>query len=176
MDGASEIRLLKGLIKPKNLIVIAVLLLVLGAGAAAGLVKASDNPAFCQICHIMKPYYESWHDGDLLASKHAEAGVTCHECHHTSVLAQAEEGLKFITGNYQNPLEQRKFSREFCLVCHDFQEVKTVTDFEESNPHDSHNGEQDCNLCHSMHRQSQVMCAQCHQFAWTDELDDSWAR
>lgn len=39
------------------LIVIAVVL-VLGAGTGAALVKASDNPAFCSTCHIMKPYYE----------------------------------------------------------------------------------------------------------------------
>jgi hypothetical protein len=52
--------------------------------------------------------------------------------------------------------------------------VKAKTNFKESNPHDSHNGEQDCNVCHSMHGKSKVMCSQCHQFSWMNDLDASW--
>ncbi|HWQ74640.1 MAG TPA: cytochrome c3 family protein [Syntrophomonas sp.] len=165
----------KKLFTARNIIIFAAIVIILGAGAVAGLVKASDNPAFCTSCHIMQPYYQSWDSSDLLANKHAAAGVTCHQCHESSVLTQAEEGLKFITGDYKTPLDKRNLgTRDFCLACHDFDTVKSKTNFDDSNPHDSHQGEQDCNLCHNMHQQSQLMCSQCHQFSWADKLDESW--
>jgi len=91
-----------------------------------------------------------------------------------------------VTGDYKNPLDKREFgTQDYCLNCHSdsgtgtpqgtiFGEAKSNTMFTESNPHDSHNGEQNCNLCHSMHQQSTVMCLECHQFGWIDELDGSW--
>lgn len=168
----------------KVLIILVAFLIIVGAGAGVAVEKASDNPAFCQLCHIMKPYYQSWYASSLLANKHAQAGVTCHQCHESSIAIQTQEGIKFITGDYKTPLDKRNFgTRDFCLKCHSksggaepFEQVKTKTNLEESNPHDSHNGEQNCNLCHSMHRQSKVMCAQCHQFSWMDKLDESWAK
>jgi len=168
----------------KIIIIIAALVLVVGAGAGMGLVKASDNPAFCTTCHIMKPYYESWQSSNLLANKHLVAGVTCHQCHESSISIQAEEGLKFVTGDYKTPLDKRAFgTRDFCLKCHSesggattFEEAKTATNFDESNPHDSHNGEQNCNLCHNMHQPSKVMCSDCHTFDWMNNLDESWKK
>jgi len=162
--------------KRRIILIAAVLVVLMGAAGGIFIMTASDNPAFCTACHIMNPYYESYHEENRLASKHAEAGLVCHDCHESSLAVQAEEGWKFITGDYQTPLEKRVFERDFCLECHDdFDEVKAQTDFEESNPHDSHNGEMECNLCHSMHQQSTVMCSQCHLFLWTQDLDDSWA-
>lgn len=164
-------------ISGKTILIIAALIIVLGAGAGVGLVKASDYPEFCNACHIMRSYYQSWSDGDLLAKKHADAKLKCHDCHQAAITEQAREGVLFVTGSYEDPLKKRQFPREFCLRCHtDFDAVKAKTNFEESNPHDSHNGEQNCYECHSMHRQSQVMCAQCHQFNWMDELDGSWKK
>jgi len=159
--------------------------LVLGGGSAAYLVRASNDPAFCSNCHIMQPYYQSWHESNLLANKHAAAGVTCHDCHESSISTQAEEGVKFITGDYKDPLDKRTFSKDFCLKCHSdsdtgtlkgesFEAAKAKTNLEESNPHDSHNGEQECNLCHSMHEQSKPMCAECHSFKWFEDLDAGW--
>lgn len=161
----------------KTVLIIIAAVLLLGAAGGIFMVKASDRPAFCSSCHIMKPYYESWQDSNLLAKKHADADVQCHDCHEASIAIQAEEGIKYISGNYKTPLEKRQFSQEMCIACHDdFAAIKTKTDFEESNPHDSHNGKQECNVCHSMHRESELMCAQCHVFTWSLELDDSWAQ
>ena len=171
--------------KKKVLLILVALIVLVGAGSSIYLVKASDNPSFCSACHIMQPYYQSWHESSLLANKHAAANVTCHDCHESSLAIQAEEGIKFVTGNYQVPLEKRVFSNDFCLQCHSdlgmgapkgttFEAAKVATDFEESNPHDSHNGEQNCNQCHNMHQESKVMCAQCHMFEWTDKLDAGW--
>lgn len=163
--------------KKKVLLTIALLVVVVAAGGGIYLLKASDDPSFCNVCHIMEPYYESWKDSNLLANKHAEEDVECHDCHEPSLSTQVEEGVKYVTGNYQDPLEKREFSKDFCLECHDdFESIKAATDFEEGNPHDSHNDDQECNLCHNMHQESQVTCAECHYFSWIDELDDSWAK
>lgn len=161
----------------KIILIAALIVVVIGAGGGIYMLKASDNPEFCSSCHIMEPYYESWNDSNLLAHKHAisEDKLECHDCHEPNLSTQIEEGIKFVTGNYQDPLEKREFSRDFCLECHDdWDSIVEATDFEDSNPHDSHNGEQECNVCHNMHRQSVVMCAQCHFFSWIEQLDDSW--
>lgn len=164
-----------------------VILIVLGAGivlgglTAGGLLKASENPAFCGTCHIITPYYESWNEGALLDNQHARQDVECLDCHHRTVPEKAMEGLNFVSGNYTLPLEGPPGDRQFCLECHSedgagqsWDEIKAATNFGESNPHDSHNGEQECNLCHSMHEKSTPLCADCHVFDWIDELDESW--
>ncbi len=168
----------KALFSKKVILAALGLTVIIGGGAGAYLVKASENPAFCAACHIMQSYYDSYHDSDLLANKHAEADLVCHDCHESSIAIQAEEGFKFITGNYQVPLEKREFSREFCLECHDDFDtmVKAATNFEESNPHDSHNGEMECTVCHNMHQESEVLCSECHIFNWIDQLDESWVK
>jgi nitrate/TMAO reductase-like tetraheme cytochrome c subunit len=161
----------------KTALILVALVVIIGGGTGAVLMKASQKPAFCMACHNMQPYYDSWHDSNLLAKKHAEADITCHDCHEESIPAKINEGIKYVSGNYETPLEKRDFgTRDFCLECHDFPEVKNKTNFEESNPHDSHNGEQECNTCHSMHQESQVMCAQCHTFVWAYELNDGWIK
>ncbi len=185
--GRFKARLGKSLSGKKILSLVIIIVSVAGLGSGACLVKASENPTFCTNCHIMKPYFQSWKDSNLLANKHAAAGATCHDCHESSIAIQAEEGWKFITGNYKVPLDKLTVTQDFCLKCHSasgtgtpkgmtFEDAKSKTNFEQSNPHHSHNGKQDCILCHSMHKQSEVMCAQCHQFKWMDNLDSSWAK
>ncbi len=168
----------KRFLNKKALLIMVLVIVVVGAGGGIYIVKASDNPAFCTTCHIMQPYYDSYHGSDLLANKHAEADLVCHDCHESSISIQAEEGWAFITGNYTIPLEKLEVSRDFCLECHDDFDtaVKAATNFEESNPHDSHNGEMECNVCHSMHQPSEVLCSQCHIFDWIDELGDGWEK
>ncbi|NLW91462.1 MAG: cytochrome c3 family protein [Syntrophomonadaceae bacterium] len=169
------------------LIVIAVLIIV-GGGIGAGLFKASEKPAFCASCHNMESYYTSWIDSNLLANKHEKADVTCHDCHQASISAKINEGLKYITGDYKTPMEKHNFgTREMCFQCHSdagtgspkgdtFDTATSETAFAESNPHANHNGVQDCNMCHSMHQQSEIMCVQCHEFSWYSDLDSSWKK
>ncbi len=172
--------------KKRLLIIILGAAVILGAGSGVYVLKASDSPSFCTTCHIMESYYQSWQSSSYLANKHAAGDVTCHDCHESTLAIQAEEGIKFVTGDYKEPLDKRLFSNDFCLNCHStsgigspkgatFEDAKTATNFEQSNPHDSHNGEQDCNTCHSMHQQSTLMCAQCHEFEWAEDLDDGWS-
>ncbi|MGB9791807.1 MAG: cytochrome c3 family protein [Thermacetogeniaceae bacterium] len=161
--------------KKAVLIAAGVIVLVALIGAVA-MNQMSKNSAFCGSCHIIKPYYESWKSGELLANKHAAAGVKCLDCHHKSYLEKAQEGLRYVTGSYSKPLKEITFTREQCLKCHgkDFSKVVAATSYKESNPHDSHLGEMDCTLCHKMHKKSKVYCAQCHEFSWFNELDSSW--
>lgn len=159
----------------KVLIIVVIMLVVAGAGGNYARLKASEIPGFCNLCHSMKSYYQSWDDSNLLAHQHAAEDITCHDCHQASFSDQVHELVLTVSGNVELPLEKREFSREFCLECHDdFESIQMATEFEESNPHDSHNGEQECYLCHSMHRQSKPMCVECHLFDWFDELDNSW--
>ena len=167
----------KKVFNKKVILIVIAGLVIIGSGTGVGLLKASEKPAFCATCHNMKSYYTSWKDSNLLANKHEKAGVTCHECHQASIPAKINEGVKYVTGDYETPLQKRDYgTRDFCLKCHDFDKVKSKTNFEETNPHDLHNGEQDCNLCHNMHRQSKPMCAECHTFDWMNKLDESWEK
>jgi len=159
----------------KMLMIVLIACIILGGGGFVGVQKASDNPAFCTLCHNMQSYYDSWNDSKLLANKHAAAGVNCHDCHESSISIQAEEGLKYVNNNYETPLEKRQFAtEEFCTRCHDLESVKAKTNFAESNPHDNHNGEMECYTCHNMHQESKVFCQQCHSFSWYNDLPDYW--
>ncbi len=167
----------------KGVLILIIVAVVIGAGTGGALLKASENPAFCSTCHIMEPYYESWADNEthLLASKHAAEDVDCHQCHEPDIATQLNELYLYTTKQYQVPLEKREFTREFCLDCHSedggastYDEAKAATDFKESNPHDSHNGELECNVCHNMHQPSKILCADCHIFNWIDDLDEGW--
>jgi len=165
----------------KAVLIVMGALVLLGTVAAGAMLKASENPSFCGLCHIIKPYYESWNTGMLLDNTHAQAQIECLDCHHRTIPEKAMEGMNFIIGNYTLPLEGPPGDRAMCLACHaedgegsSWDEIKAATNFEQSNPHDSHNGEQNCNECHSIHDTSEVYCAQCHLFGWYDELDESW--
>jgi hypothetical protein len=150
----------------------AVVLLVLVACAGVGLWKYHEQPAFCgNTCHIMKPYVESWSNSKLLANAHGAAGVTCLQCHKSDIKQQVQEAVKYVKGDYQTPLEQRQFGTSaYCLQCHEHgsyaQVIELSKELEEQlgrNPHDSHNGELECNTCHKMHGPSTLFCSECHK-------------
>lgn len=158
--------------KKKLIFILLAVLVLLGIGGLA-VVKASDNPSFCgAFCHNMKPMYKSYSDSksNMLAHDHAKAEVECHGCHQDSLTTKAMEGVKYVTGNFEDPMKTRKFSKDMCLKCHDYKKVIAKTNFKESNPHQSHNGQLECNQCHKMHESSTVYCAKCHDFKWMDKL------
>lgn len=169
----------------QSLLILMIVFIVIGAGIGGAVLKASENPAFCASCHIMEPYYESWYDSEshLLASRHATEDVDCHQCHEPTIATQLNELFLFVTKQYKVPLEKRDFDRDFCFECHTenggattWEEAILATDYAESNPHDSHNGLLECNVCHNMHQPSQAFCAECHIFNWLDDLDEGWSK
>jgi len=60
-------------------------LLAGGSAAVYGAVHHTAQPEFCNTCHIMEPYYESWEN-----SKHAD--VACIECHYEPGSVETLEG------------------------------------------------------------------------------------
>lgn len=170
--------------KKKVLIGIGLLIVVM-FGSGFAVLKASENPSFCGFCHNMDSYLASYEEGSLLAKKHADEDIGCQDCHEETLGKKIKKGVKFVTGNYETPMEKRDFgTMEFCLDCHndpekvekDFETVKAETVFEDgSNPHENHNGDLDCNVCHNMHQKSEVLCQDCHFRPWVSDLDEeSW--
>jgi cytochrome c nitrite reductase small subunit len=121
---------------------IAAAIVVIGGG---GLWFYHGQPQFCgSTCHIMKPYLVTWNGSDTLARAHAEADVDCLDCHEQSIGQQIESGIKFVTNDYETPLEPRQFPKDWCLRCHEhgtYAELIERTKYymvedERVNPHD----------------------------------------
>lgn len=140
-----------------------VAVVIIVAGVAAW--KYHQQPQFCGLCHIMDPYVASWESSDLLAEAHADDGVTCLECHEPTVRQQVDELVKFVSNDYQNPLEERKFDDQWCFRCHEHDSrdaVLQLTQDLDPNPHDTYHGEMECSACHNAHRESVNYCTECH--------------
>jgi cytochrome c nitrite reductase small subunit len=154
----------------KRIVVIGVLLgvVVIGGVGAVAAWKYHELPQFCATCHIMDPYLESWVSSDYGAYAHAVQDVTCLECHVPTTQQQVDELVVYVQGDFEVPLEERQFGNEFCFDCHlpnehtSYEEVIQLTAGLELNPHDSHLGELECEVCHKMHGASEDYCANCH--------------
>lgn len=178
MDTKSR-KTLKEFFLQKKVLGVLLVLVLIGVGGMGVMANNKDKPEFCASCHNMQSYYDSWHDSNLLAKKHADANIDCHTCHQASMKQEITEGILYVTGTFENPMSKRKFPNEMCTTCHnDMEKIKAKTVFEHKgekiNPHDSHAGEQNCNECHSMHRQSTVMCSECHIQPWMNKLPADW--
>lgn len=161
--------------KIRTLLIIAALGLgiVLLAGGISGYAAEKGiyqkDPESCAKCHMIKPYVETWKNSDFLAHKHQKAGVGCLECHEVTLQQQKDHLAKSRKKAYKTPLEEREYESEVCFRCHgNYQDLAERTkDFKDrglsKNPHKSHYGEIDCNMCHKAHRTSVDYCSQCHQ-------------
>lgn len=125
-------------------------------------------------------------DGSLmLASYHRSvADATCLTCHQPVLSEQVGEALTWVSGDFYTPLDERTLGDlmearggdddEFCLnpSCHDMTrsdlEQLTASEYE-FNPHASQHGKQDCTACHKAHRQSVLLCTECHTEAVVPE-------
>ena len=155
----------------RRIVIIGVLLgvVVIGGVGAIGLWTYHEQPQFCATCHIMEPYLESWQASDYGAAAHAEADVTCLECHEPTTQQQVDELVMYVQGDFSVPLDEGDYGNEFCFDCHEAnehtsdEEVIQLTAGLELNPHDSHLiGEMECGTCHKMHKASEDYCAECH--------------
>ena len=157
-----------------SLVVVAVVAVLVLAGVGGGFWYYHEQPEFCgDMCHLMVPYYESWSEPGLQANYHAEADVECLDCHEATIEQQVKELVANVTGNYEDPLAERKLPKEECLACHDhdsYPELAEATSDWDHNPHDSHYGEMECSICHNMHRPSELYCTQCHSV----EVPEGW--
>jgi flagellar basal body-associated protein FliL len=190
----------------KILMVVGIVIVVLAGGGGVAYATLHDNPAFCNfLCHTpMDPYVESYQNGisinaaqadsdaklSVTLHKESDQDITCLTCHVTSMSEQINEGLHWVSGDYELPLEMKVVAKQieeepggdkngitFCLrpECHEgiasLDDLKKATDDRHRNPHDSHLGNQDCSNCHQTHEQSVLVCSQCHADA---EVPDGW--
>ena len=129
-------------------------------------------------------------NGPISLAVHIENNedMSCLTCHDDGIASQIQEGITWVTGNYTLPLELTMTIKEptaahqrsgitTCLEsgCHagitTLDDLKKATADDHRNPHDSHNGAQDCSSCHQMHEQSVQTCSQCHG---DTHIPDGW--
>ena len=80
----------------------------------------------------------------FLIDQHLAAGVACSACHTTTPI--------------------RPTSTATCLSCHGgtYDKLAAMTAADDPNPHQSHQGEVPCTVCHHVHMASENFCSQCH--------------
>jgi nitrate/TMAO reductase-like tetraheme cytochrome c subunit len=154
----------------------AVVLAVLGAAGTVGFLEYSAQPGFCNNCHNMEPYYESW-----LKSSHNM--VPCIKCHYApgikaeamGKVQAANQVVKYVTRSFgEKPwaeIEDAACTRE---GCHLEQRLGIVSYRGVRFDHQQHLGElrrgKDlrCTSCHSQIVQGEHLtvtpntCALCH--------------
>ena len=162
------VKINKSLFKKKRVWIPLVLLVIIIAFAGVAW-NYHDNPQFCGTCHIMDPYLESWESPPLLANAHSEDDLACLDCHPFDIGQSTKEVVVFVLGNYEQPLDKRKFEKEWCFDCHEHGSYEQIIEITEPmfegvgrNPHNSHHGEIECYICHRMHDESIDFCSQCH--------------
>jgi hypothetical protein len=157
-----------------------ILILVLGLLITVSIVFGADRggkttwakgvkPGDCHVCHgenvklpdghpntedMMFPDCKQCHTKQknqletkiLLSHIHNLSGITCSQCHEMN---------KF----------KRKITSKQCIACHgDYNTLADITKDADPNPHKSHQGKLDCNLCHHQHVKSVNYCSQCHEW------------
>jgi len=163
-------------IKRKPLPVAIVLIVLIGIGAFA-MKQAEAYPALaCAPCHNMGPYVEGYESAELLSHKHEQASVKCIDCHDNSMGDKIHETWAYVTDDFDDPLDQHKFSNEMCLKCHNIDDIKGKTSYGQVNPHDSHLGDLVCSDCHKMHTKSKTACSECHNFEFMQKLPAEWEK
>lgn len=124
-------------------------------------------------------------DAYLLAVTHrTDAQATCMSCHIPTLGEQVGEAASWVTGNFYSPLDERSLADlteargvdddTFCLneSCHNLSRADLVgltANKYSFNPHTPQHGAQDCTSCHKTHRQSVMLCTECHTEAVVPE-------
>lgn len=158
---------------PVVLGVVAAIIVVAGAGFWIW----HEQPSFCAtMCHdTMGTYLDTYENSDYLVHDHANAGVTCLDCHTPEISEQLAELQVQLSGNYRLPLPKMETTDEFCLRdgCHMREEIEKVTvegadgsvaaphlmtidasAGQMQNPHGAGGERLACSTCHTSHRQS----------------------
>jgi nitrate/TMAO reductase-like tetraheme cytochrome c subunit len=140
-----------------KLLPVGILGVILAAVGTVGVVEFSSSPTFCQTCHNMKPYYESWKH-----SSHNE--VSCIECHIAPGIKGEAMGkiqalnqlVKYVTRTYGlKPWAEVEDASCMRSGCHSERKVEGLVDFNGVQfDHTEHLGE--------LRREKQLRCTSCH--------------
>ncbi|HBT95772.1 MAG TPA: histamine H3 receptor [Coriobacteriia bacterium] len=169
-----------------SLLIVGGVLILAFIGAGVGFAVWHEQPGFCNtICHEpMDTYVESYcSESELMVVSHAQAGVTCLQCHKTAVTEQLGEAVAWVKHDFELDAN-KKLSTVGVTAdvkqcgtpkCHDMESVIAVTEYwggdKGVNPHRSHQGTAiDCSNCHSAHGTSHLMCNTCHEY----DLPKNW--
>ncbi len=140
-----------------KLLLAGILGVILVAVGTVGAVEFSSSPTFCQTCHNMKPYYESW--------KHSSHNkVSCIECHIAPGIKGEAMGkiqalnqlVKYVTRTYGlKPWAEVEDASCMRSGCHSERKVEGLVDFNGVQfDHTKHLGE--------LRREKQLRCTSCH--------------
>ncbi|MBI4519906.1 MAG: NapC/NirT family cytochrome c, partial [Gemmatimonadetes bacterium] len=133
-----------------------IVVLVAGAIGTAGFLEYSAQPGFCNNCHFMEPYYQSW-----LTSSHNM--VSCIQCHYApgikaeamGKVQAANQVVKYFTRTYREKpwaeIEDASCTRS---GCHIQQELGVVSFGDIRFDHREHLTE--------LRRGKQLRCTSCH--------------
>lgn len=136
---------------------VGILGMILLAVGTVGFVEYSSQPAFCDNCHIMKPYYESW-----TTSSHREfACINCHiapgiKAEAMTKVQAANMVVKYFTGAYgTKPWAEIEDASCLRSGCHSERLIEGVVDYNGVRfDHRPHLGE--------LRRGIQLRCTSCH--------------
>ena len=106
-----------------------------------GVLSESDWELYAEL-------FENLSDQQNAAKLHFEKGLQCRDCHDADT-----------------PTEMSIIKNDKCESCHgkaDDIAVKTAPTNKEQNPHKSHQGQLNCNKCHSGHGKAKSYCLECH--------------
>ena len=108
----------------KRIGITALILIVISAIGLAIADHKTSQPEFCGSCHIMKPYYESWH-ADVHGGK---LEIACVECHYapgeresfTAKLRGLSQVASYISGRYGASRPRAHVDNRSCMTskCH----------------------------------------------------------
>jgi hypothetical protein len=110
------------------LMIVGIVVVVLGAGGGTAYALLHDTPGFCNfLCHTpMDPYVDSYVSGisineaqrgedvklSVVAHRDSDQAITCLGCHTTTLPEQINEGLHWVSGDYELPLEMKVVSAQ----------------------------------------------------------------
>ncbi len=139
------------------LVPVTILGIIVAAVGTVGFVQVSSQPWFCDTCHIMQPYYESW-----TKSSHRE--VACIKCHIApgvkaeamTKIQAANMVVKYFTGAYgTRPWAEIEDAACLRSGCHSSRLIEGGVDFHGVHfDHTQHLGE--------VRRGMQLHCTSCH--------------
>jgi nitrate/TMAO reductase-like tetraheme cytochrome c subunit len=126
----------------------------------------SMQPAFCQSCHIMEPYYQAWH-------KSTHKDVPCTDCHFEPGVQKtlygkfqaSSQAIKYITNTYgSKPHAEIRDSSCTREGCHDKRILEGKVDWKVTT---ERGGEVTIHFDHTPHltlerRGKQLRCVSCH--------------
>lgn len=125
------------------------LLIILVGVSVFGLIYSS-NPNYCNLCHVMRGEYQSWH-------KSTHSQVTCLSCHQKSgpigwseaKIRTLREAVLNVTKNYPQPITAQ-IKNLSCLKCHNkiLKESITVNTIKMSHKEPINEGYH-CTDCHN---------------------------